>query len=105
MHAMHEFLTTIGCRVRAGSTDYILDRFNTEFYLRFDAANDPETPESADTVDIHVVRVSETCTQGIRVVCNCNKFDLMRFLFSIGIEQFGEGVRAYLMTPGVVAPE
>jgi len=93
-HAMHKFLVGMGCRRRG--TDYLIDEFNHEFYLRFDAAYDPETPDATGTVDIHVVPVGLTPTEGIRVATNCTRHKVMRFMFAIGVDQLKVESRQFL---------
>ena len=89
----------MGCRERRTSTFryFILDGFDTEFYLLFDASEDPETPEAKGSVDICIARVGEPPPgDNVRVVENANNQGVMRFIFALGAHRFSEKTRKAL---------
>lgn len=94
LESMDKFLRALGCRKQG--TDYILDGFSGEMYLRFDAAEDTDQPDLTGTVDIHVVLPGNTPCEGIRVVADCTRHKVMRFLFAIDVERFSEQTRKFL---------
>lgn len=85
----------MGCRTsNRGKTKYlVLDGFDSEFYLMFDASEDPETPEAKGKVDILVAEIgssphdSETKT---RVAINVGAQRLKEFMFALGASRFSE---------------
>lgn len=91
---MDKFLLSLGCRRRG--TDYILDGFSGEFYLRFDAAEDTDQPDLNGTVDIHVVPPGLLPHEGIRVATNCARHKVMRFMFALGVDRFRGETRKFL---------
>ena len=87
-----EFFHDIGCRKRG--TDYILDGFTHEFYLRFDTADvSEEFPEAAGTCDIYVVPLDDDALS-IRIRDNCTKQDVLRLMFALRVSRFSEKTRA-----------
>ena len=94
IESMDMFLCALGCRKR--HTDYILDGFSSDMYLRFDAAEDRDNQNLTGTVDIHVVEPGDTPTQGIRVLTDCRRHQVMRFMYALGIARFSEQTRKLL---------
>ncbi len=96
-HAMHDFLISLGCRQhRSSPTDYILDEIDCEFYLRFDCADDTDRPDvSVKTCDIHIVplRADDWKAESIRLVADCNRQKVLRFLFALGADRFKSQTR------------
>ncbi len=95
--SLKKFLTELGCRHRGER--YILDCFDGEFYLMFDCEDNPEQPDHAGTCDIHVCRVGQSpleSSERLRVLCNCRRHQVMRFMFALGVERFSENTRNFL---------
>lgn len=94
--SMSRFLTGLGARRRENY--FVLDEFSTEFYLVFDM-DDPEDPNLVGTVDIYVADIgshpkdSETKT---RVMTDCRRHQVMRFLLALGSERFAEKTQQFL---------
>lgn len=80
---MYKFLWGLGARKRG--TNFILDGFNSEFYLRFDTEKDIETPESAGTVDVYIVPVGPLIPIGIRLLKNCSKEKVLQLMALLNI--------------------
>lgn len=93
MHAMHEFLMSIGC-VKRGE-DYRLEGFDHDFCLRFDSASDPETPASIDTVNLLIVPIptSDWLADSILIKSNCRRHDIIRFISALGVQRFSDKVK------------
>lgn len=94
MSDLRQWLTSLGCKRRHG-TDFILDEFDHEFYLRFDTNINKDNPDTT-TCDIHVVRVDELCTEGICVVMDAKMHGVMRFLFALGVSRFSDKTKGVL---------
>ena len=100
--SMSRFLLGLGARRRENY--FVLDEFSSEFYLVFDM-DDPEDPNLAGTVDIYVADIgshpkdSEAKT---RVVTDCRRHQVMRFLFALGVERFSEETRKFLYESNTV---
>lgn len=95
--SMYRFLSGLGARRR--HEEFILDGFDGEFYLIFDTDYDPETPESLGTCDIYIADVGSPpmdSARRTRVVANCRRHQVMRFLFALGVERFSEATRKFL---------
>lgn len=93
-----EFLTALGCRKRGDR--YILDGLNGEFYLIFNASDDPETPESLNTCDIIIAPVGSYPLESVgkmRIATNCGINRILKFLIAIGLDQvYGEIISDYM---------
>lgn len=94
-------LKAMGCRERNTSLSryFILDGFDNEFYLVFDASEDEEEPSSKGKVDILVAHIGShphDSESKMRVVTNASKQGIMRFMFAIGVSRFDEQVRKAL---------
>lgn len=99
IESMAKFLVRLGCRKARGHDWYILDGFRAEFYLLFDCDDDPETPDSVGTCDIHIARIGaspEESDQRFRVVCNARRHQVMRFMFALGPQQFSDQTKTAL---------
>lgn len=82
--------------VRRRLQGYILDGFDSDFYLYFDDSIDQDRPEVRGTVDIHVVPIGHHTSDGIRVLSDCKRHQVMRFLFALGVSRFGEKTKSAL---------
>lgn len=95
--SMHKFLRELGCKKRGEY--FILDGIGNEFYLLFDASDNPETPDLWGTVDIYLARIgaspNESCER-LRAVADCRRHQVMRFMFALGVEIFSEATRKAL---------
>lgn len=95
--SLAKFLAVMGCRRRGDN--YILDEFDGEFYLIFDVSEDPETPDATGTCDIYIADVGAHPSDSqfkTRVVCNCTRFKVMRFMFALGLERFSQPTQRFL---------
>ena len=90
-----EWLFEFGVR-RHRSGKLILDGFDCEFYLYFDDDPDDDRPEVLGTCDIHIVPIGRWPTEGLRVVQDCNRPQVMRFLFALGVNRFSEKTKKAL---------
>jgi hypothetical protein len=95
-HPMWSWLSKMGCRRRREL--FILDEFDTEFYLIFDTSVDPETPESLGTCDILLSTPGEqpTALNRVRLVANARRVDVLRFMFALGVSRFSERTQKFL---------
>jgi hypothetical protein len=96
-----ELLTGIGCRKHEsqyGGKKYILDGFDSEFYLIFDATLCEDKPKPG-TVDIILAEPgehpNETAFQ-TRVISDAGESGIKRFLYALGVHRFSERTRKYL---------
>lgn len=94
MSELREWLTSIGCK-RRHRTDFLIDEFDHEFYLRFDTNINEDNP-NPDTCDIHIVRTGELCTEGVCVVSDATIHDVVRFMRALGVSRFNEKTRGLL---------
>ena len=94
---MEDLLKGIGCRRRENK--FILDEFDTNFYLIFDVEECSEAPETNGTCDILIAHVGsypkDSATQ-IRIVLNCNENKVVRFLLALGVNRFNQSTQKYL---------
>lgn len=92
-----KLLRSIGAKKRR---DYfILDEFDNEFFLKFDVAEDPETPAAKGTADILIYTTGShplDYDNGIRVISNASEAQIIRFLFALGVSRFSEHTRKAL---------
>lgn len=96
--SMQNFLTELGCKRR--NELFILDGFDFEFYLVFDLTWEEELgADKYGTVDILVSSTGEvpanTAPQ-MRIVADCTRHHVMRFLFALGVQRFSEKTKAFL---------
>lgn len=92
MSQTFQFLKDCGLKKRRDR--YILDEFDSEFYLIFDTADDPETPTSIGTVDILIQKTGESpFDPSIRIVADANMHGVMRVLAALGIQRFNDKVK------------
>lgn len=84
--------------------DFILDGFDSEFYLRFDVAIDQDNPKPR-TCDVYAVTVMDA--SGIRLLRDARESHVLRFMFALGISRFSEATReaAFAMNNIVRASE
>lgn len=96
--SMESFLTGLGAkRVRSNKDKYFLDGFDHEFYLIFDAEDNPERPDTAGTCNILISIPGEPPGDiAIRLVADCTRHKVMRFMFALGVERFSESTRKFL---------
>jgi len=85
----------MGCRerTREKSRYFILDGFSSEFYLLFDASEDPETPESAGTIDVLIAEIGSHPFESdskFRIASNVGTRRLVQLMFALGVSEFGE---------------
>lgn len=84
-----EFLRELGCY--SHNNLFILDGFNSDFYLIFDTTYDPEISGSKDTCDICVqsvgVHPKESKSKYVLVV-NASIDDIRRFMVGLGVSRF-----------------
>lgn len=105
LESMDKFLRSLGCKKRKNY--YILDGFSSEFYLLFDA-DLPEDPNKAGTVDIHVCHPGSSpgeSAERIRVLADCRRHQVMRFLFALGVERFNEETKKALYAANSIIRE
>lgn len=91
-----EIVRTFARPIHGRPTQLILDGFDSEFFIRFDFDDDPDTPEAKGTCDILIASPmsDDHLAESIRLVANANKFGVMRFLAAIGIGRFNDKVRS-----------
>lgn len=97
--SMRKFLVSLGATCRTRGRLFVLDGFDREFYLAFDAERDADDADSPPgTCDIYVVAVGEGPIGGtkFRVLPNATRAKVMRFMFALGVERFGEPTRKFL---------
>ena len=90
-----EIVKTFTRPMRGYKDRFLLDGFDSAFYIVFDFEDDPETPASAGTCDIGVVSLWALSDppETVWLVSNANKFGVMRFLAAIGIQRFSDKVK------------
>ena len=95
-----EIVRSFARPMRCKPTQLILDGFDSEFFIRFDFDDDPDTPEAKGTCDILIasIRSDDHLAESIRIVANANKFGVMRFLAAIGISRFNDKVKTAFYT-------
>lgn len=95
---MWRLLRSMGCRKSGDS--FVLDGFDSDFYLRFDVGIDTDHPALSErTCDIHVMPVGACPSEvdrGMRVVTFAREMHVMRFMFALGVERFSEKTRTAL---------
>lgn len=84
-------LHEMGARRR--DTDFILDGFDNEFYLRFDVAIDQDDPKPG-TCDVYVLTTMDA--SGIRILRDVRESQVLRLMFALGVERFSEATRRAL---------
>lgn len=92
-------LRSIGARERRDGANhyFVLDEFDTEFFLKFDVSEDPEILEAKGKADILVFETGEhPRSGGIRVVMNAGERRILQFMFGLGVERFSESTRKAL---------
>lgn len=96
-HRMDDWLRALlGFRSRPSGGRYLLDAFSSDFYLVFDANDDPETPAAAGTVDVLIGQPGRASDGEIRILANAKESQICRLLFALGPSQFPESVRTVL---------
>lgn len=86
---MHEFLVGLGCwRCGANHEKYVLDGLDPEFFLCFDADDDPETPEAKNTVDVLVGTPGESACDGQRILASATICDILILLKALRINPY-----------------
>lgn len=102
---MLKTLADLGCRrVRGNEDNFILDGFDGEFYLRFDASDDPERPETIGTCNIMVCRPGESPNESSHQIClmsDCTRYIVLDFLLTLGASRFNPKTRDYLLASGI----
>jgi hypothetical protein len=93
----------MGCRerTREKSRYLILDGFSPEFYLMFDASEDPETPAASGTVDVLVAEIGShpfDSDSKFRIASNVGTRRLVQLMFALGITEFSEKTQRALFS-------
>jgi hypothetical protein len=93
--ALIKWVSQFAWRKRPSQTQYILDGFGAEFYIRFDF-DDTESKESLDTCDILVEKVNsdDPPASAICLINYANKTGIIRFLKALGLHLIDEKVQA-----------
>lgn len=101
---LKDMLATFTRPMRGHPSRLILDGFNMDYFILFDVEEDPESPETAGTVNIAVCRLfaEDKLADSINIVTNANKFGVMRFLAAIGIQHFDQKTKAWFYSLGSV---
>ena len=93
-----QVLRTLGCH-RTGNK-YVLDGFDTFFYLIFDTAMDLDAPKPG-TCDILVSRPGESPHESsayMRLVADAKPSGVLRFLAALGISRFPQKTQEWFYT-------
>lgn len=93
-------LRKLGCRKHRTVDYFILDEFDTFFYLLLDLTDNPERPETHGSADIHVARIGsmpQESSERILVMSDCREIEILRFMFALGIDRFSDQTRAALI--------
>lgn len=102
-----ELLTGIGCRKREeqySGKKYILDGFDGEFYLIFDATICEDDPKPG-AVDIILAKPGEHPNESAfqtRVIADANEHQIKRFLYALGVSRLPEKTRRHLHATTVI---
>jgi hypothetical protein len=93
-----DWIKTFARKVRRDDKRFIVDGFDSAFYLLLDCTEveEPENyPATVGTCDIYVVPLicDDWEEQKIRLVANANKFGVMRVIGAIGISRFSAKVK------------
>ncbi|TWU67282.1 hypothetical protein V7x_28560 [Crateriforma conspicua] len=99
--AMERFLRELGARPSRPKERmlWVLDGFSADCYLAFDLQPDPEQPDEIGTVDLYVAKPGShpmDSEDRLRVAVNLRRHGVMRFLFAMGVSQFGEKTKKAL---------
>lgn len=92
MNKTEEFVKQFCRPLHFHPQQYLLDGFDHEFCIVFDAEHDPEIVESWQTVDICFVPLptNDILASKVRIVANADKYRVMRMLSAIGIQRFDD---------------
>lgn len=97
--AVEQFLLMMGCD-RRGSK-FLFDRFDTEFYILFDMAEDLDNPQAYGLADVYLLRVGHTPMPGehaLRVLTNVDTDRITVFLAGLGLKRFPPTTRLFLQS-------
>lgn len=78
--------------MRGKPNRFIVDEFDTEFYIILDCEDDPESPESNGLCDVLIVPLIGN-GETVRLKANCDKYGIMRIFAALGIGRFNIKVK------------